>query len=100
MVNEFRWPLTTSGNLISLRFVVSLNINVLGKGESERKVPVATTAGPVSASILTGGTGSSSVAIQLLEFSCRNYWVDVLAKTSFESKKNERPRALRRRIAA
>ena len=78
---------------------MSLKTCVLGKGESERKVPVATTAGPVSASTLAEGTGSSSIAIQPLYFSCIN-GVDELAKTSFEMKKNERPRALRRRIAA
>lgn len=99
MLNEFRWPLTISANLVSLHLVVSLKTYVLGKGESERKVPAATTAGPVSASVLTGGTGSSSVAIQPLDFSCIN-WVDELAKTSFERKKNERLKALRRRIAA
>ena len=99
MLNVFRWPLTISANLVSLHLIVSLKTYVLGKGESERKVPVATTAGPVSAPILTGGTGSSSVTIQPLDFSCIN-WVDELAKTSFERKKNERPRALRKRIAA
>ena len=62
---------------------------------------MATTAGPVmgSASTLTGGTGSSSVGIQPPEI-YRSNWTDVLAKTTFERKRNERPRALRRRIAA
>ena len=64
-------------------------------------MPVATTAGPVMgfASALKGGTGSSSVVVQPRDINCSN-WVDILAKTSFERKKNERPRALRRRITA
>jgi hypothetical protein len=100
ILNEFRWPLTISANLVSLRLVASLN----HKRTRERRIGEESACGdyfrPSDFGFYFDGRNWLIICRDSATGLCCSNWVDVLAKTSFERKKNERPRALRRRIAA